>query len=254
MRKRIIYVLLLFVAASCGTKKVEINSSEIRFDKKWGDCGDGNPCIEMQITYDSLYSNDVDVTPVNSFIRSKILEFPFAAKSLSDLNAAIDSAVYEYESFAKDFPETKMPWTFIKKFKVANYIYPVISLDYEDYDYMGGAHGSFAKVAVNYKFEKGEPVLLSDPFDAAEKRAIIEQIKIRLRKKFKLRKNQPFADAGLWQEFGQEYKFNNNFFIEQKGIRVIFNQYEIAPYAMGVIDAFIPYKDLPPSIKKKLFN
>ena len=42
---------------------------------------------------------------------------------------------------------------------------------------------------------------------------------------------------------------NNNFWLDDKGIHYAFNQYEIAPYVMGVIEIDIPYEDLKDILK-----
>jgi hypothetical protein len=37
---------------------------------------------------------------------------------------------------------------------------------------------------------------------------------------------------------------NNNFWLSDNGIHYSYNEYEIAPYAMGVIDVVVPYSEL----------
>lgn len=37
---------------------------------------------------------------------------------------------------------------------------------------------------------------------------------------------------------------NNNFWLNEEGIHYSYNQYEIAPYSMGVINVTVPYADL----------
>ncbi len=37
---------------------------------------------------------------------------------------------------------------------------------------------------------------------------------------------------------------NNNFWLDEIGIHYSYNQYEIAPYSMGVIDVTVPYSDI----------
>jgi hypothetical protein len=37
---------------------------------------------------------------------------------------------------------------------------------------------------------------------------------------------------------------NNNFWLDRENIHYTYNQYEIAPYAMGVIDVSVPYSGL----------
>ncbi len=37
---------------------------------------------------------------------------------------------------------------------------------------------------------------------------------------------------------------NNNFWLSNDGIHYSYNQYEIAPYSMGVIDVVVPFSEL----------
>ena len=51
---------------------------------------------------------------------------------------------------------------------------------------------------------------------------------------------------------------NDNFWLSAEGINYSYNQYEIAPYSMGVIDVTVPYSELknillPESIVSRYF-
>ena len=44
--------------------------------------------------------------------------------------------------------------------------------------------------------------------------------------------------------FIQEVEPNDNFYITEDGVTFIYNHYEIAPYAMGIIKITIPWNEL----------
>ena len=56
---------------------------------------------------------------------------------------------------------------------------------------------------------------------------------------------EEYAEA-LWTE---EIKPNGNFLLSEEGIVYIFNQYEIAPYAAGVIELTIPWDEVSDILK-----
>ena len=53
--------------------------------------------------------------------------------------------------------------------------------------------------------------------------------------------SQSLKDAGF---FTDPVKPTDNFYITGEGIGFFYNQYDIAPYASGSIDVFIPFREL----------
>ena len=50
--------------------------------------------------------------------------------------------------------------------------------------------------------------------------------------------------------FQNEITPNGNFTVSEKGITYTFNQYEIGPYALGIIGITIPWDEIDNIIKK----
>jgi hypothetical protein len=59
--------------------------------------------------------------------------------------------------------------------------------------------------------------------------------------KLHLPTSQSLADAGF---FSDTIKPADNFYITRDGIGFYYNQYDIAPYASGAFDIFIPFSEL----------
>jgi len=61
------------------------------------------------------------------------------------------------------------------------------------------------------------------------------------RKKYGLDLNKPMTDAGFFVEYIDP---TDNFYVTKDGMGFFYNQYEVAPYALGPIEIFVSYRDL----------
>ena len=251
--RKLLLVFLIFSLSSCGNNDIKISAVRKSFKKSYGNCDTGR-CMEFSVVYDSIVSENAEAGRINEFIKNKILEdFP------DDENPDNFDELYkllkkEYLEFINDIPDVFISWRYNFEVALECFCQPVISIKYDKYEYTGGAHGNETVVYYNFKFVNGKPELIDNPFNPRETEMIIAWIKNELRKKFKLKENEPLENAGLWESFDSSYRFNNNFKITKKGLSIIFNQYEIAPYSMGIIEVEIPYEKLPGSVYEKFFN
>ncbi|MFN0200589.1 MAG: DUF3298 domain-containing protein [Bacteroidia bacterium] len=116
----------------------------------------------------------------------------------------------------------------------------VLALESSGYEYAGGAHPNSFVAYENFNTATGDTIGLSQifvPNFRPKLNAIAEKF---LRKQNKI--TGSLADAGF--EFEKGFQVNNNFSLERGGIRFLYNQYEIAPYAAGMPEFFIPYSEL----------
>lgn len=111
----------------------------------------------------------------------------------------------------------------------------------DTYNYTGGAHGSRTVLCRNFKFKNGEAASEEDIF----KENYEETLTALLMDKAVEYVGEEYAEA-LWTE---EIKPNGNFLLSEEGIVYIFNQYEIAPYAAGVIELTIPWDEVSDILK-----
>ena len=123
----------------------------------------------------------------------------------------------------------------------------LLSYAVEYSDYTGGAHGSHRITYTN--IDLGDLVTISeeDIFVTNYKKPLTDIIINRLMAKNNVTVPDSLIGIGF---FNLDEVFpNNNFWLDDKGIHYSYNQYEIAPYSMGVIDVDIPYEDLSAILK-----
>lgn len=114
-------------------------------------------------------------------------------------------------------------------------------------DYTGGAHGSYMITYTN--IDLGELVTISeeDIFAPDYQKPLAEIIVKRLMMQHNVTSPESLIEVGF---FNIEDIFpNNNFWLDDEGVHYAFNQYEIAPYVMGVIDVHVPYEDIKELLK-----
>ncbi|OJU54060.1 MAG: hypothetical protein BGN96_08720 [Bacteroidales bacterium 45-6] len=115
-------------------------------------------------------------------------------------------------------------------------------------NYNGGAHGSHHTGYYNIDLKTGKPIKESDIFkpgyEAELKKAIIHQ----LLAVNKLTRPEELIEKGFFDL--NDLKPNNNFLITKDGITYGFNEYEIAPYYMGLIKVHIASSSISNILKR----
>ena len=114
------------------------------------------------------------------------------------------------------------------------------AVEYSDYE--GGAHGSYRVLYTNIDLNSLTTISEEDLFVPDYFKPLTDIILHRLMDQY----NAITPDALLLNGFFtiEDIVPNNNFWINDEGLHYSYNQYEIAPYAMGVIDVTVPYSDL----------
>jgi Deacetylase PdaC/Protein of unknown function (DUF3298) len=207
-------------------------------------------------------SNDV-----GSFLNSEIIKGIFG-DSISQRYAGSDiKQVFEkerdvfFQSFKKDMHENA-PDTTDKEsmfmwqqeldgsMEVFYNEPPYLSMGYQTYQYMGGAHGSTNLTLASYNTVSKKKLLLADVFKPGFEKSVNAAIATAIRKHYGLRPKAPLNEV----LFENTVAYNENFLITRKGILFIYNQYEIAAYAMGQIPAFVPFESVKAYVQPGLID
>ena len=112
----------------------------------------------------------------------------------------------------------------------------IITFRQSEYAYEGGAHGNTEIAFRSFSFQDGKELSnkIEDVFDMSKKDKILSL----LSKKLEARKNELFAESLPLREL------SSLFFITRAGIVMIWQPYEIAPYASGFIRVVMSPEDL----------
>ena len=114
------------------------------------------------------------------------------------------------------------------------------AIEYSDYE--GGAHGSYRIIYINIDLNKLEALTEEDLFTAGYFEPLAEKILHNLAKSFNVDNPESLLMEGFFSI--EDILPNSNFYLDEEGIHYSYNQYEIAPYSMGVIDVTLPYSEL----------
>ncbi|HRO41947.1 MAG TPA: RsiV family protein [Flavipsychrobacter sp.] len=122
-------------------------------------------------------------------------------------------------------------------------------LEHAYYEFSGGAHGNYFSSFHCFDIGNKKQLALADivTADSATMQPIVEQY---FRKQYRM-------NASLKQILFEDHlALTNNFYLTDKGIGFLYNPYEVAAYAVGQINVFVPYgelkKYLTPYIRERL--
>ena len=130
--------------------------------------------------------------------------------------------------------------TFIEEVTVKNYRIDGDLAEFviERYGYRGGAHGGATRVGYHFDLKNGEYFTLSDVTDDIDalNAAVAEEIIIQV---YKNGEDNYYLSPGYADTINGYKDFNVS--LGDDSLTVIFGEYEIGPYAAGIIEFEIPY-------------
>jgi len=132
-------------------------------------------------------------------------------------------------------------WEKIQEIRILHNEYNILSVESYKYGFTGGAHGLSVSKFRNIDLKDGHQITPDEIFREDYRNDLRDIINFAARKKYKLERSQSLVEAGFFSEF---IDAGPNFYITKDGIGFYYNQYEVAPFALGPIDIFINYQDL----------
>ncbi|MFH1161377.1 MAG: DUF3298 domain-containing protein [bacterium] len=118
------------------------------------------------------------------------------------------------------------------------------------YAYTGGAHGLETQNFTVVDISSGKAISLSDFFQPGFETKLTSILTQKLKQMNELPQSSRLSEHGF---FVDEVKPNQNFYVTGRGIGFYYNHYEIAPYANGPTDIFLPFGEIKELVKKTRF-
>ncbi len=252
MKNYIYYLLIVFFFFSCNKKEEEIPApikpayKIMNYEKDWGDCDStGAPCAELKIEYPLLtnfYDEEIKEKINKAIINTLLIPYNDKGSYLS-FDSLANDFLESYKQFENEYPDNHQRWAMERKIKVENLSDSIFSLSKEEYYYMGGAHPNSTTNFINFDLQSGNAIELTDIIEPGYQEQLNKIAEDIFRKKQGLEPGETLSDAGYWFE-DDKFKLNDNFLIEEIGLLFVFNPYEVAAYAVGEIEVFIPIEKL----------
>ncbi len=134
-----------------------------------------------------------------------------------------------------------LDWSSISTMSVVFNQQGLFSIAWDYYDYTGGAHGNFGRSYHSYDLSTGKQIPIAAVITKGKESEFRMKMVEAIKQEVGLSPKENLADKGYYEE---EIKPSNNFYLTHKGIGFFFSPYEIAPYAAGATEIFIPFKEL----------
>ncbi len=239
-------IFIGFIVTSCSNAPSISFSTEI-FDEESLSICKQDPCSNVSLSYPVAAGDTAISEKINTLIERHIIEALFMGDEESSSSKSIEDAatnfILSYRDHQADIPSEIDTGTYVAEIsmEVMSRKEQLISFKSEHYQFTGGAHGNNDVVFVNIDPASGTMVDVSEitrDFEGLQK--LVEE---KFRLKFKIPENESVNYPGFWFEDDQFYLSNNIGFTENDMI-ILYNPYEIAPYAEGPIQLSIPLKEV----------
>lgn len=226
-RGTLLFFLISLLIFSC-KKEEELTFSEVQITTK------NNTLVEVFIPKASgnkVVSKAIN-TEIENFIAATLIigEREISNKT-SSITKQIEAFNEEYTSFIKDFPEASQLWEAQIDGEITFQSPEIISIVITCYLNTGGAHGNTTISFLNFDTATGKRVLKENMFTD------IEGFKNIAKTYF----DEEVTDKSILFE-PENYVLPENIGFSEEGLILLYNTYEIAPYATGIIEFIVPFE------------
>jgi Protein of unknown function (DUF3298)/Deacetylase PdaC len=121
----------------------------------------------------------------------------------------------------------------------------LLTLGFREYAYTGGAHGNYGTRLTTFDLKNKKVMRLDDVLKPNYQKVLNAALNRSARRFFKLKSNESLTG----NLFDAEIQANDNFAVTQKGILFNYTPYEIAAYAAGEIQLFVPFDEIKTVVK-----
>lgn len=132
------------------------------------------------------------------------------------------------------------PYLFQSDFKITYNWGCTTSLYFDDYTFLGGAHGSTLRTSQTWDFRTGCRLTLRNffPHSPYFLNTIFQSIEGQIAARLKDSPSSYFEDYG---QLLRKTFYPENFYLTTEGIVIYYQHYDIAPYATGITEFLLPF-------------
>jgi hypothetical protein len=170
-------------------------------------------------------------------------------QEVSDIDTAIKSFESGFLELQEKYDDETTPWEATIDSEITYEDASLLTISLDAYIFTGGAHGYTSKRFLNFDKIKGEELENWSLFkDNLAFRDIAER---HFRSKENIPLDKPINYTGFMFEQDSFYLPENIGFTE-KGLKLLYNQYEVSSFADGTIELVLPYEEIQKYLEPKI--
>lgn len=248
-----IFAILLTIITACNWDKPHTQHADITKDtliyhyetykQRADDCGNkpDSGCTVINIKYPQFSGeselNDTIAHRVTTLFRISEDE----GKSLAQLTKQF------MDTYHQERRIPRIPYTLQTQAKVIRQDSNLVTIEISGYNFMGGAHGNSVTTFINWNTATKRNVTLADILTGGYEKPLTATAEKIFRQEEKLSDTTSLKTDYFFA--GGVFSLNHNFLITPIGLRFLYNQYEIKPYAAGQTNLVIPYAQIKSLLK-----
>lgn len=186
---------------------------------------------------------------LNDTVTHRLLTlFAFDGKAETGLQAMVTTFFKDHAAFLKD-GRKGIPFKQDMYTNVITQDSALLAMEYGGYSYRGGAHGTSFTGFINWNPITDKKITLNDLLVNDYKDQLNKIAERIFRKDEKLKDTSSLARDYFFKD--NKFALNDNYLLTPLGLRFVYNQYEIKPYAAGQTELLIPYADIKKLVRPK---
>ena len=245
------FALLLVLVSACKSDKKEPEAllffENETLTKSEGEACEKpeNQCTVISLDYPVATGPEEVAARINKTLENYIIEIVSSVEDTTtiSLEELADDFIADYRSTSSDFPE-EPTWEAYVTGRISYESENLISIGINSEIFRGGAHGYRALSFLNFNPETGAQYSHEDLFTP--------EFKDRAEKAFRQDQELPEEDninsTGFWFE-NDTFQLPQNIGFDEENVILIYNAYEVAPYAAGNIHIEIPKEEVETYLK-----
>lgn len=256
-----LYCFLLLIGVGCSSE-AESSDPELpeaaytmyTFERKSPSCAtDSSRCAVFKAEFPILRSeiagpntaNTINATVRREVVYASGLANPEEGPSVQSLEDQCTRFFNDYQEYLSFAEMSTMPWSMETMGKVIHQSPEIWNVALENYQFTGGAHPNTHTVFLNFDLDSGQLLDWADVL--ADSLGFVHLAEAAFREVWDIADDANLDEAGFF--WGESFHPPANFSLEEKGLRLYYNTYEIAPYALGPTDYILPYDQLQEVLK-----
>ena len=249
LQQRIALILALgtmSLLSSCSSPDRPVQYKTVTFEETLEGCPEEkSPCARVSLSYPEITRAVTDSvrSSLNEEIRRPLLQSIDIEGSRESPKALAEELFFYYSRTVKEFPNYAAQWFIERTAEIVHDSLGILTVEFNDRMYSGGAHTlhqQFFRILDTRTGVRLEVDSLVHKGGAERLWGLAERVFRRVRE---IPPGRGLNEAGFWFQ-ANRFTLNENIGLTSRGLEVIFNPYEIAPYAMGGTRLVLPYDSL----------
>lgn len=238
-------LVLFFVFISC-KKEAKLTFEPMEIAQK--ECTD---CPEVSISIPKAIDQTKLTRTINRTLREEIISLLLYDDDLeaTTIEEAITSFTHGYIELKEEYADETAQWEAKIDGKKVYEDDVLLTIELNAYLFTGGAHGYGSKRFLNFDKKKGAELENWQLFKDLENFQKYAETEFRIKEN--IPEGKPINSTGFMFESDSFY-LPENIGLTKEGLKLLYNQYEVASYADGPIEITLPYSDVKKFLAEKI--